>query len=365
MPQSSDARLEVTTIRGCACLALVAYHVVGLGPESGMHLPETSGWHYATGSLDFLRMPLFTVLSGFLYARHRVDAGSLADFLRKKSVRLLAPLLFVTTAMVLLRRLAYGDGTALSTALLFHYQHLWFLQALAVIFLAVTLSDAFARLGSLGLTVAGFGALMVSRSFEVTPFFSLNGAFYLAPYFLFGMILRVEPTLLRRQDLVAPSIWIVAIVLLMQQATFLSIAIPIATTSLPAALCGCAGAYLMLMRCPRVAIFETIGRYSFSIYLWQSIAAASLRNLLERYFVLPETSEFALLVIVSVGVPIAIQIVVSRIPILCALAAGLRKPVPIAPPGILTFQRRPAGPGRWKGPSFQFGNSPLIAGEPK
>lgn len=355
MPQSSDPRLELTTVRGCACLALVAYHIVGLGPESGMHLPESSGWHYATSSLDFLRMPLFTVLSGFLYAAHRVDRRSLTDFLRKKAVRLLAPLLFVTLVMVALRRLAYGDDTALSTALLYHYQHLWFLQALAIIFVTITVSDSLSRLGPLGLLVAGFGCLMVSRSFEVTPFFSLNGAFYLAPYFLFGMILRVERGLLYRQDLLAPAIWIVVIVMVSQQATNFNLATPIARTSLPAALCGCAAAYAMLKRCPRIVFLERIGAYSFSIYLWHSIASASVRTAVERFFALPQLTEFLLLTIVGVTVPIAIHLLVARIPILCALAAGLRKPAPLELPHSLAFLNpRPSDAGTWRTASAPF-----------
>jgi hypothetical protein len=35
---------------------------------------------------------------------------------------------------------------------------------------------------------------MVDQSgWTITTFFSVNGAFYLAPYFLFGMILRENP----------------------------------------------------------------------------------------------------------------------------------------------------------------------------
>src|SRR4051794_26999070 len=104
MTEQLEPRLELGTVRGLACVALVAYHVLGPTSASGMHLPDSSYWHVAMNSLDFLRMPMFSVLAGFFYAAHRVDAAALGGFLHRKAVRLLAPLLFVTTIMFILRR---------------------------------------------------------------------------------------------------------------------------------------------------------------------------------------------------------------------------------------------------------------------
>ena len=69
----SVPRLQSDTVRGLACLALLAYHVVGPDQTSGMRLPDGSAWHLAMNSLDFLRMPVFTVLSGYFYASHRAE----------------------------------------------------------------------------------------------------------------------------------------------------------------------------------------------------------------------------------------------------------------------------------------------------
>lgn len=134
MKDAYRPRLELATVRGIACVALVAYHVVGPSAADGMHLPDSSYWHTAMNSLDFLRMPLFAVLAGFIYARRRVDPGTLIEFIHRKALRLLAPLLFVTAVMVMLRRVTYGDDTTYAHALLYHYEHLWFLQAIFLIF---------------------------------------------------------------------------------------------------------------------------------------------------------------------------------------------------------------------------------------
>lgn len=326
MSQAATARLELATIRGIACLALVAYHVVGPSSDSGMHLPETSSWHYAVHSFDFLRMPLFSVLSGYFYARHRVTGASLLPFLRKKAVRLGAPLFFVTAVMLQLRWIAYGDPTTFFQAALFHYQHLWFLQALILIFLGITIWDSVSRPGILGLGLVGFAAVMISRSFPLTGFFSINGAFYLAPFFLFGMILREERALLANPNSLRAALWIVAVVMLVQQAGALGLgqANPIDRTSLPAVLCGCGAAYALFVLCPRVLILETVGTFSYTIYLWHSVAAAAARSVLEREFGLATGAEFLILLATGVLVPIAMHKLVESMPGLSVVVAGIR-----------------------------------------
>lgn len=324
MAELTEPRLEIATVRGVACAALVAYHVVGPSSVSGMHLPDDSYWHDAMNSLDFLRMPMFSVLSGYLYAAHRVERGALASFFRKKALRLLVPFLFVTAVMYTLRQAVYADGTTVAAAFLFHYQHLWFLQSLMLIFVGIALWDAFARPTWVGLCVAAFGAAMVSRTFEITPFLSLNGAFYLLPFFALGMILRLEPRVLRSADLVVLACSLVVIVMLLQQLSGILGGNSIARLSLPAALCGAAGGFLMLARCPRIRIFETIGAYSFTIYLWHSVCAAAVRHGLAAQMQLPSGIEFLILMIAGLAGPIAVHLIVRRIPVLSLLAAGVR-----------------------------------------
>jgi peptidoglycan/LPS O-acetylase OafA/YrhL len=323
MSEPATPRLQILTIRGIACVALVAYHVVGPTSANGMHLPASSGWHYAMASLDFLRMPLFTVLSGFLYAGHRADRATVSTFMRKKAVRLVAPLVFATLVTFLLRRLVYGAGTTLVHALFFSYEHLWFLQAIVLIFLLVALWDTLARPNWAGLCVAGFAAVMVSRSFYVTSFLSSDGALYLLPFFLFGMVLRLEAAILRSREAFVMASWIVGIVILSQQAINLTDGNPIFRTSVPAALCGCGAAYLMVARLPRIAVFERIGTYSYTIYIWHSIAAAAVRRGLESIVHLPTAEAFTVLLAAGVAIPIAIHVVVRKIPVISVLAAGI------------------------------------------
>lgn len=289
-----------------------------------MQLPDSSYWHVAMNSLDFLRMPMFAVLAGYLYARHRVEQSALKSFLHKKAFRLLVPLVFVTTVTFILRSVTYGDETSYLAAILFHYQHFWFLQAILLIFVAVALWDSFARPNWVELCIIAFAALMLSRTFHFTEFFSINGALYLFPFFALGMILRIESTVLRSRELVTLAAALVIVVMLMRSASDAFGGNAITQFSVPAALCGVSAAYLLLVHCPKLQIFETIGAFSFTIYLWHSMAAAAARSALNSFFELNIAVEFGVLLAAGLIAPIAIHLIVQRIPVLSSLAAGLR-----------------------------------------
>lgn len=320
----SRPRLQCATVRGLACFALVAYHVVGPDQTSGMHLPDGSPWHLAMNSFDFLRMPMFTALSGFLYASHRADSKNLLKFYGKKAARLLLPLLFVTVVVFALRKRVYQGDIAFTRALFYHYEHLWYLQALILIFLIVGAWDALRRPDWVELCIVGFAAVMISRTFATTSFLSINGALYLLPYFLMGMVLRTQEDLLSSPELRKLTAAIVAVVLVIQQASQAFGGNELNRFTLPAALCGISGAYLLLVHCPRIRLAELVGRYSYTIFLWHSVAASGARHALESSLGQQTGAEFTILLAVGICVPIAVHHIVCKIPVLSLLAAGVK-----------------------------------------
>ena len=133
---------NLDTIRGLVCLLLVCFHVVGNSDLTGLRLPLTSNWHYAMKTFEFIRMPIFTVLSGFLYGRLRATSSTISTFLWKKARRIAVPLFVATTVYWLLRRLTVGEEWSFFTALFWSYQHLWYLQALIILFTFTAVTDA-------------------------------------------------------------------------------------------------------------------------------------------------------------------------------------------------------------------------------
>ena len=64
----STKNLKIDTLRGLASVLLVTYHVIGTGSDSGLRIPDGEPVQLFNDSLMYLRMPLFSFLSGFVYA---------------------------------------------------------------------------------------------------------------------------------------------------------------------------------------------------------------------------------------------------------------------------------------------------------
>jgi glucan biosynthesis protein C len=322
---AADFRIapNINSVRGLACLLIVALHVVGDAESNGLHLPMTSRWHYIMISIEFLRIPLFTALSGYLYAGNRVTSRQFSRFWVKKWRRLVIPFLFTTVVVWWLRGRALGDGSSLLHALLFEYGHLWYLQALLILFAGISVADAFLRRSSGSLVLAGLIAIMVTQSGQsTTTFFGIAGAFYLAPYFLFGIILRERPEWLQNPRAARLALGIILIVLTDQQLGLYGLIDQITLLQLPAAVAGMAGVVFLLQKLPSNALLARIGTYSYTIYLWHIVASAGTRDALLKAGVTAVPAIFAICFTVGVIAPIVLYHIARRIPLVSVAVTG-------------------------------------------
>jgi len=189
----------------------------------------------------------------------------------------------------------------------------------------VALSTVGFTIGGIVGTVIAIMGLGDALGGSYPAWIALNGVVYLAPLFLFGIMLREEPALLGKPQ-IRVGVWFVAVGLLLQQAAPLLGGAEVPRSSLAAALCGCGAAYVLFATCPRIALFEKVGAYSYTIYLWHSVAAAAARETLEHFVALPTVVAFTVLMAIGIIVPIAIHLSVRHIPVLATLMAGLRSP---------------------------------------
>ncbi|MBV5298625.1 MAG: acyltransferase [Rhodoferax sp.] len=130
--------LQIETLRGLACLLLVAYHMVGADPGNGLHL-EDGPLRWLNDGLAYLRMPLFTFLSGLVYGM-RPFAGNSRAFLLGKTRRLLVPMLVVGTVFAVLQANIAGTHAVAMPWYLLHIQpvgHFWFVESLFWVFLVI------------------------------------------------------------------------------------------------------------------------------------------------------------------------------------------------------------------------------------
>lgn len=275
--------LSINTLRGFACLLLVGYHVIGDSSNTGLRLPDE---HLASQLNDWLalvRMPLFSFLSGMVYAR-RPLTGDITPFAIGKTRRLLLPMLVVGTGFALLQNLTQGTNNEgdynwwlLHTVPVAHY---WFLEALFIIFIATAVLE---RLGWLS-TPRGFWTIWLLAAAlhcwgRLPVYFGLNGAAYLAPFFLLGVAAqRFE---LHR----AGPRWTPALLLAVIGGLILLWALIDAPTDnhpglqrLVVSVCLC----LLLLRLqPEVGWLAWVGTWSFGIYLFHPVFTAGARMLLK------------------------------------------------------------------------------------
>jgi len=268
----------INTLRGVACLLLVGFHVVGFSPTTGMRLP-LDHWASITNEwLSLLRMPLFSFLSGYVYALRPYD-GQYGAFTRGKARRLLIPMLVVGTSFAILHTLTPAtQGSPIDWRLLHivPVAHYWFLESLFVIFMLTALLERAGMLGTPGrfALVAGCAAVLHMTA-PVPVYFGLEGATYLFPFFLLGIAtLRFGSALVRPAVQSAAGATLVVILLVWGVAVPISLPEPLAPQALLASLCLC----VMLFRwCPSIPVLAWIGSFSFGIYLFHSIIAAAAR----------------------------------------------------------------------------------------
>lgn len=187
---TQEKNAQIQALRGFACILLVLYHVVGDSPANGLRVGD-GPVRWLNDGLAYLRMPLFTFLSGWVYGL-RPFQGDLSHFMVGKARRLLVPMLFVGTIFALVQAMVPGSNAAVQNWYWLHIQpvaHYWYLESLLWVFLGIALLDKWGQLGK-PMVFAGWFAAMVVLYLTIhgPRTLGIEGAIYLAPYFLLGLV---------------------------------------------------------------------------------------------------------------------------------------------------------------------------------
>jgi peptidoglycan/LPS O-acetylase OafA/YrhL len=328
-PAGKDAGVE--TLRGLAVLLMVAGHVIGNDAGSGLRVADDSGWRYVYYTLAPLRMPLFTAISGFVYALRPASAPTWSGFMAGKVRRLFVPLLIVGGAFVLLQLVTPGVNARVEARdvpwmLLIPHAHFWYLYALAWVFLWVGTLDAFALLDRpwrWALLLAAAFALMASRILS-TPVLGLGHAQYLLPYFLLGLGAR-RFSVGRGRRLALGLVGLgVAGLILYQGAWFGWWRLDGLGQYAVTTLVGSVTVVGLLVYRVAWGPLATLGDFSYGIYLMHVFGTAAARILLHRAGVEAMPIHLLAGVLAGVALPIAIERAVAHRPWLLLLLLGRR-----------------------------------------
>jgi peptidoglycan/LPS O-acetylase OafA/YrhL len=284
-PVDSVESARVQTLRGIACLLLVAFHTIGSSAASGLHVPDPSIYRKFTNLFVHVRMPLFTFLSGVVYAYRPLRAGHALQFLAKKVRRLGVPLIVASTLLYCLHRAMHHEVPPLYqlwTIYVFPYWHLWFVQALLIVFGALFILETAGGLATFQrfMTVFALSILLYfSAPFETHNVFGVYNATYLLPFFLWGLGAHRY----REQLQGAPALVATVLCFSMAQGfqTYLVLTSvlppidPLAHRSVLNLLIGLSASLTGLQLLPRARLLERVGRSSYPIYLYHPLFVAA------------------------------------------------------------------------------------------
>jgi glucan biosynthesis protein C len=325
-----DARIDplesarVQALRGIACLLLVAFHTVGSTAASGLHVPNGSPYREFTNLFVHVRMPLFTFLSGFVYACRPLRTGHALQFLRKKLRRLGVPLIVASTLLYCLHFAMHHPVPPLPriwSIYLFPYWHLWFVQALLLVFTALIVLESLGALSTFTRYMTVFGcslALYFYAPFESHNVFGLHNATYLLPFFLWGLgAHRYREALHLRQVLIATVLCFVAaqgfhtyLVLTRELAPI----DPVTERSGLNLLIGMSASLGALQLLPRMRLMEKIGGSSYPIYLYHPLFVAAVLFVAGAHVATPTSMIFLVAGVAGVAGPMLMEGMARRVP---------------------------------------------------
>lgn len=268
--QKKDASVE--TLRSLALILLVAFHSI----ES--YYP--GGYDYFSYSFLYFRMPLFTVISGFVYAIRPVTPGVEIKFLKGKIRRILLPLVCVSTLYFLLRSVVSdNDGMRLLDIwqiYLYRYEYFWFLQSIFLIFLTFLVLDRFGWVSRIE-TWFVWLLITVAMTFSLPQweFLSLDGYLYLLPYFTLGYGLNRYADKLLAAPIVVTSLVALVIGVILHQLNWYGYLTVIHEKISPLGLLvGLTGTLLLFrFRIPIPGLAQ-LGGYSYTVYLFHGFGIA-------------------------------------------------------------------------------------------
>lgn len=294
-----NEKLRIDTLRGIACVLLVFFHVVGSNPNNGLKI-DNGFYRDFNDVLGYLRMPLFTFLSGYVYAYRPFQVGA-TSFLSKKARRLLVPMLIVGTAFALLQSLTPGTNFEGYNWLLLHIKpvaHFWFIEALFLIFILIVMlekSNAFESLARWVLVLAVASVVYISPL--SIDYFSINGFIYLCPYFVLGMgVNRFKLMKRLRKEAIFIMLLGVGLVLSFMYFDVLSADSKRTLLALILGMLGCTGLLGLKLELNFLAM---IGAFSYSIYLYHVFFTSFARILINKMSVNPSLEVLVLLGIVA------------------------------------------------------------------
>jgi|SRR5688572_18279630 glucans biosynthesis protein C len=315
--RQKEKELAIETLRAIAIVLMVAGHVIGMDSRSGLQVADDSLLRFLYRACAYIRMPLFTAISGYVYALRPVRRGQEGSLLKGKVRRILLPMVTIGTLQYL-ARVASLPGTNRNAELqdiwriyVYGFDQFWFLQAIFLAFVLIVALERFALLSTprrwLGVLVVLF-ALRVYLPY-ITSLFSLPGFLTIVPYFVLGLGAYRFSKLVFNAWVVALSMvafiaaYSVNLIVISQldQMTSIENGLLSVAVGLPAIV------LFFYARWPS-PLLAWLGSYAYTIFLFHVFGSAGARILVRRFVAEPSIwLQFGLSLVAGLLLPIAME----------------------------------------------------------
>jgi fucose 4-O-acetylase-like acetyltransferase len=305
----------IEACRTIAILLVLAFHV--------FHDIELEHVNYIYNYLDFMfqniRLPLFTVISGYLLAQRPIN--NYTSFMCGKFRRLIIPMILVATIQYIATSVIpwAKSPTKLSQIYKIYYSsydHFWFIQAVVLIFAFVgfVMSTRSVNLHVRIICLTILSILMFgSNSVMHITFMSIGGATYILPYFIIGYVYSIYNKYFTENNVKAIiTILFCCAILLLQMTWSNYIELDTSKRSILGLIIGIICCLYFMNSNIKSELFSTAGKYVFSIYLYQDFGLTIGRHIGRHLLYISPHVYFISTVIVAVAFGVIVHIALSK-----------------------------------------------------
>lgn len=328
---------SVQTLRGFAIILVVMGHVIGYKGDEGMKVADDSFWRHLYYSLEYFRMPLFTVISGWVYTIRPLTKETIIKFINGKARRLLVPLLAVGLLYFITRLITPGTNRATSIEdiwkiYVYQYDLYWYLPSLFWVFIVVSFLE-FNQLmhkfsGWLITLIISIITLGLRNTYlvEIPNYLGIIGMFYLLPFFIVGIgIGRFHEIFSNKIFIAAMTLLFFGGIVIQQLQWYEVIDLGFHGKSSPLGLLvGMTGTIVLFRVHLVIKWLIYVGGFSYGIYLFHVFVTAGTRILLTKLGITNDILIFITSLSAGIIVPILIEMILLKNKYLKFLFLGRR-----------------------------------------
>ena len=330
MKEISRKDLTIETLRGIAIVFMVLGHVIGDSTTSGLNVKNDSFWRFFYYLFENIRMPLFTVISGYIYAYKPLSRfASNSRFVAGKFNRLFIPLVVVSTLFFLTQYMVPGTNLKnelgdIWTIYFYSYAHFWFLQGMIVVFLIITFLESVKALNTLksSLIIFLIVAVIYISDVHLTRFFSLHRVPFLLAFFIFGLCLKRFNALIFKSYIIKTGLVIFILLYVYQIYLFNYRPVNPQLEHILTLFIGTSACMLLINLNLKNKVLIWLGNYSYAIYLFHVFGSAAGRMILNRIGIHNISIHVIFGLIVALSFPLALRLLIPPNNILSTLFFG-------------------------------------------